>query len=147
MAISDNTTTLQAILDSVNALPDAGGGSGGGSVETCTILIYYPGASDEDYPTGASEEVSVGHTSKSAEGLTSTLLVGSKLGEYDETLDKRLITLSDVVCGSLLAILDAKESFGLSFEAADNAEELFSGNLTWLFRAPATAGATATITF
>lgn len=35
--IEQNTTDLQAILDAVNALPEAGSGgsSGGGSIETC----------------------------------------------------------------------------------------------------------------
>ena len=37
--IEQNTTDLQAILDAVNALPEAGSGSGGGSVETCTLEI------------------------------------------------------------------------------------------------------------
>lgn len=38
--LSKNTTDLQAILDAVNALPDAGGGSGGGgSVETCDVTV------------------------------------------------------------------------------------------------------------
>lgn len=35
--LTTNTADLQAILDKVNALPNAG--SGGGSVETCTVTI------------------------------------------------------------------------------------------------------------
>lgn len=37
MSIQDNTTALQEILETVNALPEAG--SGGASVETCDITI------------------------------------------------------------------------------------------------------------
>lgn len=35
--LTTNTTSLQAILDTVNALPEVG--SGGGSVETCTVTV------------------------------------------------------------------------------------------------------------
>lgn len=37
--IEQNTTDLQAILDAVNALPEAGSGSGGATIETCTVSI------------------------------------------------------------------------------------------------------------
>ena len=37
MALTDNTTALEALRDQANALPDAG--SGGGTVETCTVII------------------------------------------------------------------------------------------------------------
>ena len=36
--LQTNNTNLQALIDKANALPDAGG-SGGGSVETCTITV------------------------------------------------------------------------------------------------------------
>lgn len=36
--LTQNNTDLQAILATVNALPEAGGG-GGGAVETCTVEI------------------------------------------------------------------------------------------------------------
>lgn len=39
--IEDNTATMQAILAAVNALPEAGGGGVGGSIETCTITITH----------------------------------------------------------------------------------------------------------
>lgn len=39
--LQTNNTNLQALIDKANSLPDAdsGGGSGGGSVETCTVRI------------------------------------------------------------------------------------------------------------
>ena len=37
--IQQHNTTLQALIDTANALPEAGSGSGGGSVETCTVTI------------------------------------------------------------------------------------------------------------
>lgn len=36
--ISQNNTDLQTLINAANALPDAGG-SGGGSVETCTVTV------------------------------------------------------------------------------------------------------------
>ena len=37
--VQTNNTNLQTILDTVNALPNAGSGGGGGAVETCTVTI------------------------------------------------------------------------------------------------------------
>lgn len=39
--LQTNNTNLQALIDKANSLPDAdsGGGSGGGSVETCSLTI------------------------------------------------------------------------------------------------------------
>lgn len=50
--ISQSNTNLQALINTANALPDAGsGGSGGGSVETCTITITPDGMISPDSPT------------------------------------------------------------------------------------------------
>lgn len=38
MAMTDNTTALEALRDQANALPDAG--SGGGGLETCMVYIW-----------------------------------------------------------------------------------------------------------
>ena len=37
--LNSNTAALQEILATVNALPEAGGGSGGAEIETCTIVF------------------------------------------------------------------------------------------------------------
>ena len=37
--LQTNNTNLQALIDKANALPEAGSGTGGGSVETCTVTI------------------------------------------------------------------------------------------------------------
>jgi hypothetical protein len=37
--LQTNNTNLQALINKANALPDAGGGSGGGSVETCNLSL------------------------------------------------------------------------------------------------------------
>ena len=39
--IKNNTSGLQAILDAVNELPNAGSGGGGGSAEPCTVNVVY----------------------------------------------------------------------------------------------------------
>lgn len=43
-----NTTNLQSILDAINALPEAGIGGGGGSVETCTVTITQEWGMNDD---------------------------------------------------------------------------------------------------
>lgn len=37
--LTSHNTQLQGLIDKANALPDAGGSGGGGSVETCTVTI------------------------------------------------------------------------------------------------------------
>lgn len=37
--LQTNNTNLQALIDKANALPEAGGGSGGGSLDTCTLRV------------------------------------------------------------------------------------------------------------
>ena len=43
MSISTNNENLQAILNTVNSLPDAGSGGGGSTPETCDATIVYTG--------------------------------------------------------------------------------------------------------
>ena len=42
MSLQNNTTELQAILDAVNALPEAGGGGGEVNTGVCTVTIVPP---------------------------------------------------------------------------------------------------------
>lgn len=50
--LQTNNTNLQELINKANALPDAGsGGSGGGSVEMCTLTIY------ADSPMMGNEEI------------------------------------------------------------------------------------------
>lgn len=53
MAMTDNTTALEALRDQANALPDVG--SGGGKVETCTVTI-------SAIPEGSLNEGNIGFT-------------------------------------------------------------------------------------
>jgi hypothetical protein len=39
LRLQTNNTNLQELINKANALPDAGGGSGGGSVETCNLTV------------------------------------------------------------------------------------------------------------
>ena len=47
--LQTNNTNLQALINKANALPDAGGGSGGGSVEMCTVTIKVNAPVMNDY--------------------------------------------------------------------------------------------------
>ena len=40
--LQTNNTNLQALINKANALPEAGGGGSGGSVNTCTVTVLYP---------------------------------------------------------------------------------------------------------
>ncbi len=68
MSLNSNTTGLEEILASVNALPEAGSG-GGGSIETCTVAITF---------TGALSTNSLRYTNGNMIVTTGTLTKGSK---------------------------------------------------------------------
>lgn len=44
--LQTNNTNLQALIDKANALPEAG--SGGGSVETCTVTVTFTGGNPDN---------------------------------------------------------------------------------------------------
>ena len=93
MSLTTNTASLQAILDTVNALPEAG--SGGAVVETCTVTINFI-------------------TSNSWQLLNlyeyTTLRDGAIIHELVDAVSKSYmggstsVTLENIVCNSLIVI-------------------------------------------
>ena len=48
LRLQANNTNLQELINKANALPDAGGSSGGGRVETCTVTLNVVGSLNVD---------------------------------------------------------------------------------------------------
>lgn len=92
--LDTNTTNLQSILETINALPEAGSGGGGGSVETCTVTAIKEGPG-----TSAFTEIIVTRYINGqfvASTITDFTYTSSRVGsEY---------TIGDVVCGSIAYI-------------------------------------------
>lgn len=80
--IKNITNSLQAILETVNTLPEAGSSSSGGNIETCTVTIrgvgsaYYP--TDVAYTTVDSDgNIVYRHDTCSTDSITITCLKNS----------------------------------------------------------------------
>lgn len=84
--LQSNNTDLQSILDTINSLPEAG--SGGGSVETCTVTI-----TSNDGSASVLEAIS--YTTYSSDDTT----------YYTEIAQSLPITLTDVKCGTAINIM------------------------------------------
>lgn len=82
--LQSNNTDLQSILDTINALPDAG--SDGTSVETCTVTINLSGLSISSYCATIYRNGSVGNNCV----FTTT---------------SSSFTIENVVCGSPIVLL------------------------------------------
>ena len=84
MSIKNNTTSLQNLLETINNLPDAG--SGGASVDTCTIVINNP------YPTYVT-----------ISGVSATIYEEGIIKTYVITSASQIsypITIDNVICNS-----------------------------------------------
>ena len=136
MSLTSNNTELQNILAAVNALPEAGsgGGSSGGGVETCTVTLM------GEYPAGRPLHY-IWTTIDSSGNLTCATV-------FNNT--SQSVTITDVVCGSMLIYSPYGGMYNRSYETS-NAEILVHGttsgfDLVSCFKIVAAAGETATIT-
>ena len=87
--LQSNNIDLQGILDTVNALPDAGG-SGGGSVETCNVAFRMAGVTasvGDVYYTGLSDGVPEVQYGSIAPSQSITCVKGTLLTIRDASLD------------------------------------------------------------
>lgn len=89
MSLSSNTTSLQSILDAVNALPDASSGGGSESIPTCTVAVTC---------TASSVLMETTHTLGS-NGMLSVNYSTDLISESMQT-----VSIGDVVCNTLFGI-------------------------------------------
>ena len=90
MSIKNNITSLQSLLDKVNALPEASSGSGPISYDTCTVTFDNESISDDTYIRGIAAMVV-------EDGVIKPYLIDS----HTRGLVKHH-TVSNVVCGSVI---------------------------------------------
>lgn len=123
--LETNTATMQAILEAVNALPEAG--SGGGAVETCDLVLNFFESNFGEPPLVAD--------------LTVTTFDGSAISVLNITQNEGTVKIPNVVCGSLVCFFSYK-----TILSATNAENLSTLNYK-AYRITASSGQTATINF
>ena len=124
--LQSNNTDLQAILDTINALPEAGS-SGGGSVETCTVTI-----------TSSTYIEYLCATVATTEGISGCLYNSGGIG------DVVTYTIENVLCNSYIGILSRVALPVFNISGGATVVEFASGFIT--FKAPPEAGANSTIT-
>lgn len=129
--LTTNTTSLQAILDAVNALPEAGGGA---SIETCTVKIMSGDDLNQYYGCVATVL---------ADGVTTVDFESYAGGVQNSFFNK---TFSDCVCGSGLTV--NATGYNDNNWKIDGAAELLAVNVrgAYFHILPEAAGTTVTLT-
>lgn len=126
MALTDNTTALQEIIAKVNELPNAGSVG----VETCTIIIN--------------------NTSNTYWGYACTVYRDGEYGvDYVKILDGvgvNPVTISDVVCGSGIALYNTQGYFEKTSDDSITITPLTKGH-HYINVLPSAAGGTHTAYF
>jgi hypothetical protein len=120
-------TSLNAELEAViNSLPSAGGSSGGGSVETCTVTIT-------TLMGGFIQDIFI---TQCVDGVISTL---------SKNIFLTTTTIENVVCGSALSFYTSAFAIIPNSSATDGAKRVGVLGNNWVFSAPTVANANATI--
>ena len=120
--LTNNTAALQEILATVNALPEAGGGSGGAEIETCTVTT-----------TGVGISLPVSFTTYE-NGTFSPAPLPYVNGLYAGPVE-------NVVCGSAMVVLIMSPWLLI----ADKAELISTQNGMQTYKITAAAGETVTL--
>lgn len=118
--LQSNNTDLQAILNTINELPSAGGG--GGSVGTCTINV-----------SGNYDQTDIAAYTAYSNGLFTSVIEGSTNG-FDGVLN-------DVVCGSMVVF----PGVYIAYECSGGEVEYTGARATY-YRAPLQANTVAYVT-
>jgi hypothetical protein len=134
-----NTTSLQTILETINNLPEAGGGSGGGSVETCTVTIdRYSGESILSIITTIIEN--------GVEKVNTTFPTSSNIPIYPPC------TITNVKCGSCITVVTSNSMIAEPYIEANGSATYINGYIdrnryvgTFAFNAPTVANEETTI--
>lgn len=143
--LTNNTTTLQAILDAVNALPEAGSGE---AIETCTVTVNHDATADSRI---LSLQVVVLEDGIPVMKTAARSQSGNTYGDFD--FAESSITIENVVCNTNIAITVYMSSLlpGFVGDKAMNTYGFFGFPSATVIRAgafelTAAAGETATIT-
>lgn len=148
--LKTNTTNLQTILAQVNALPDAGSGSGGsGDVATCTVTI---GGTSYCCIQGVVATVV-------SDGVVETIYLSEGTEGY--TGYPPPLVINNVVCNSYLCVKTATTSVHALYSGENETNmsvvEVFQktptggsnssdgGNILHVLRAPSAAGASGSV--
>lgn len=132
MALADNKAKIQTLLDEINALPEAGEGGGGASVDTCSVTIY----------NNVGYEIWDLIATVCNNGAISTV---AYLNYHNDEPIPYGLTIENVVCGTDIFIYIPYMMTGYELSGGV-ALVKHKGEGGALLRAPTTAGASATIT-
>lgn len=130
-----NNTNLQALISKANALPNAGSGSGGGSLETCTVTI------------------TLGSTAGNLGGIGYTSVQNNEIIACNKMLSDNSTVEITCLCGSVLVV---NETFSRISHTYNNLTEIvnevgmaclgaLSAIRTFQVTAPANGSASLTI--
>lgn len=148
--LQTNNTNLDALITRVNAakdtaasLPEAGsGGSGGGSVETCTVTVTNP------YSCYGIDVIAT----TVVDGVETPYVSLTPYGGGSDTHE-----ISNVKCGSIITVLFFNSDSSVPYVETNNGAELIKAchmetdthshraHLVYVFTAPTTAGVHSTI--
>lgn len=121
--LQTNNTNLQALIDKANALPDAGGGSGGGSVETCAVGFvnssettcsvygtYYENGAFSSYPISISTM-----SSRDMEVIkNSFIVISSNASAVDVININPILTDKTTISGASIVAVENYESIRIN---------------------------------
>lgn len=128
--LNSHNTQIQNLINKANSLPEAGSG-GGGSIDTCTVIINCTAASSGwKYSCTAYEN--------------NQFVI--KCSDFYDGVSSSVITLTNVVCGSTITCIGTGATH--PFSTLDDATMQWGGFMggDCCFSAPLTAGVTATAT-
>lgn len=100
--LKTNTSTIQSLIEQINALPDAGSDSGKVAVETCTVVLA-------TYDFGDGSSILSGYSaSKYVDGqvIVEYICPGTYSGSS-------YVTIENVICGSCISVW-------MTIDVADN---------------------------
>lgn len=127
-----NNTQLAALIETLQGKA-AGGGSGGASVETCTVKISLDADARMD---------EWAYSFLSDDGTISTVY---EAPSYGESPTNTVFRLEKVICGSYFRVSFNGPSIGVSLDNVENVDG-FSNTNTHNMKAPTVGGSTGTVT-
>lgn len=117
MSLSGNTEKINELLSKINALPEAGSGGSGGTVETCTVVINSTGP---------------------ITNVVAMVLADGSFGITEGGEGNTSCTFENVVKGSIIVFRTAEKS--ISFENATLYKQIHYDDFAMVYVFAAVAG-------